>query len=260
MKSVGRPTLASNGHLAFRLGFERASGQTSGFYLKRGAALEPFIALDEADSDGVGDRLNSLNPVAALNAQDHLAFIASESAGDARNGIFFAAPTTATVKNIDVVTREKNVKGIPTVFAKVRGSITLDAGPVGKPIQPDKQAVKVTVADADGQIFVANAGDGTLQQKGNTFRLKRSRGGLKGLTVKRLKKRGVVVKFASRRFELPFRFGDRARHALHGARRRRRPLRHRHHRLHDGAGRQRAMSGALTAPERITFPPGPPGV
>ena len=49
------------------------------------------------------------------------------------------------------------MKGIPTVFAKVRGSITLDAGPVGKPIQPDKQAVKVTVADADGQIFVANA-------------------------------------------------------------------------------------------------------
>ena len=58
VKSVGRPTFASNGHLAFRLGFERASGQTSGFYLKRGAALEPFIALDEADSDGVGDRLN----------------------------------------------------------------------------------------------------------------------------------------------------------------------------------------------------------
>jgi hypothetical protein len=209
VKSVGRPTVASNGDLAFRLGFDRTTGQTSGFYLKKsGGAVEPFIALGEADSDGVGDRLNSLNPVAALNASDHLAFIASESAGDARNGIFFGAPTTTKVQKITVVAKEKNVKQIPTLLAKVRGQVDLDVGPVGKAIQPNKQAVKVTVSDFWGTVFTASADNGALRQAGRTYTLGRRASGLRALTIKRLKNRGVRVKFASKPFELPFRSGD----------------------------------------------------
>src|SRR5262249_38827580 len=149
-----------------------------------------------------------LNPVAALNAKDHLAFIATESAGDSRNGIFFGAPATATVGALSVVSKEKDVKGIPTVLAKVRGRVNLDAGPVGRPIQPDKQAVRVTVSDADGPIFTASADNGALKQNGRTFRLARRGTGLKVLSVTRTKKRGVVVRFASKPFELPFRSGD----------------------------------------------------
>jgi hypothetical protein len=155
--------MASNGHLAFRLGFDRTTGGTSGFYLERGAGLEPFVALDEADSDGVGDRLNSINPVAALNASDHLAFIASESAGDARNGIFFAAPTTMKVGKLGVRAKERNVKGIPTVLASMRARVDLAISTVGKALQLDKQAVKVTVSDADGPLFTASVDKGAAR-------------------------------------------------------------------------------------------------
>ena len=211
VKSVGRPTLASNGHLAFRLGFERGTGQTSGFYLKRNGVVEPFIALDEADSDGVGDRLNSLNPIAALNSSDHLAFIASESAGDARNGIFFAAPATATVGKIRVLTKEKNVKGIPTLKARVRAKVDLDVSSIGKAIQPDKQAVKVTISDSEGPVFAATADNGSLRSRtaGSSRSSARRRAqdphGAAAQEARRA--REVPV----RKFELPFRSGDKLR-------------------------------------------------
>ena len=198
VKNVGRPTMSSNGHLAFRAGFERGTGGNSGFYLKRGDALEPFVVVDEADSDGVGDRLNGLNPNAALNASDHLAFIATESAGDSRNGIFFAAPTTTGVSTITVSTRERDVDGIPTLLAKARGRVTIQLGDVGKPVQAAKQAVKVTLADAEGVLFT-----GTRQG--------RRVSGLRKLSVKRKGKRSVRVSFASTKWEFPFRSRDQLR-------------------------------------------------
>jgi hypothetical protein len=68
--------------------------------------------------------------------------------------------------------------------------------------------VKITVSDQDGTVFTANAGNGALKGNGRTFRLARRSGALKVLSIKRLKKRGVIVNFASKPFELPFRPGD----------------------------------------------------
>jgi hypothetical protein len=206
-KSVGRPTMSSNGHVAFRTSFERFGGGTPGFYLERGRGLEPLLAVGETDPEGTGTRLSSLNPTAALNASDHLAFIGSVSQGDARNGIFFASPTTTTVSRLRVRAKERDVQGIPTLLASVTARLSLQVGDFGKAIAPAGQVMTIAVSDAQGPLFSATVPRGGLVRSGGTFRLGRRVAGLRKVAVAR-RKRSVRVSFASGRWELPFRSRD----------------------------------------------------
>ena len=206
-KSVGRPAMSSIGNIAFRTSFERFDGGTPGFYLVRNGVTEPFVAVGESDPEGTGTRLSSLNPIGALNASNHLAFIGSVSEGDSRNGIFFAAPTTTRVSRLTVRGREQDVQGIPTLVASAKARLSLEVGDFGKPIAPSRQAVTIVLSDADGLLFTATVPRGKLVRRGGSFVLGRRVPGLRKLTVAR-GKRGVRVAFASRRWELPFRTAD----------------------------------------------------
>jgi hypothetical protein len=207
-KSVGRPTMNSNGHFAFRTSYERFDGGTPGFYLDRGRGIEPFIAVGEADPEGTGTQLSSLNPVASLNASDHLVFIGSVSEGDARNGLFLAAPTTTTVSQLAVRGFERDVQGIPTLFAKLRAKLSIELGDVGRALAPSRQAVTVVLSDADGPVFTATVPRGGLVGGGRQFGLRRRAGGLRKVTVTRAKRGVVRVSLKSGRWELPIRPRD----------------------------------------------------
>lgn len=207
-RSIGRPTMSTSGHVAFRGSFERFGGGTGGFFLAADGPPAPYLQIGEPDDEGTGGRLTSLNPSATLNAADHLAFVGSVSAGRSRNGIFLAAPTRTTASRVGVRWREKNVQGVPLPFGIARGRVTLEVGDLGRPIQPDKQALVLVVSDAAGIVFSATVPKGALARRGRGFGLKKRTAGLRRLQVRRLGKRGARVAFKTARFEFPFRERD----------------------------------------------------
>jgi hypothetical protein len=211
-RSIGRPTMSTAGHVAYRGGFERFGGGTGGFFLATdaNASPSPFIQIGEPDEDGAGGRLTSLNPTATLNALDHLAFVGSVSAGNSRNGIFLAAPTKTRVLSLAVRWREKDVEGVPFPFGSARGRVDLEFGDLGKGLQLDTQGAAVVVTDANGVLFSGTVSKGNLVARGKGFGLKRRTAGLKKLQVKRLGKRarGVRVTFKTGQWNFPIRTGD----------------------------------------------------
>jgi hypothetical protein len=208
-RSVGRPAMSPNGHVAYRGNFERFGGGTGGFFLVTDAGPSPFIQIGEPDDDGTGGRLTSLNPTAALNAADNLVFVGSASAGKARNGIYVAAPTRTSLSSLAIRWKEKIVDQIPTELGSARGRVTLEFGDLGRPIQPDKQAVAIVVSDAAGAILSATVPKGGLVRRRGGFGLKKRVAGLKSLKLQKLGKNGARLTFSSRQFEFPIRaFGE----------------------------------------------------
>lgn len=207
-RSIGRPTMSTTGHVAFRGSFDRFGGGTGGFFLAADGAPSPFLQIGEPDDDGTGGRLTSLNPSAALNASDQLVLVGSVSAGKARNGIYLAAPTRASVSSLTVRWKEKEIDLIPTELGSARGRATLEFGEIGKAIQPDKQAVAVVLSDAAGTLLSATVPKGGLVRRGGGWGLKKRAGGLKNLKIQKLGKRGVRVSFSSAQFPFPIRAGS----------------------------------------------------
>jgi hypothetical protein len=201
VRSVGRPTMSTSGHTAFRASFEKGGGGTSGFLLATDGTPQPFVQIGESDDLGAGGRIVSLAPTAALNARDHLVFVGSVSAGSSRNALFMASPTTAQAEAVRLRLRDRDVNGLPTTFGSARGRLTLGFGDLGRAIKERKaglegQAVTVSVADASGTLFTATAGKGALARSGGGFVLK-GRGGFRRLQVRPIGKTGARVAFTT---------------------------------------------------------------
>lgn len=101
-RSLGRPTAASGGNVAFRGTFEPFSGGTPGFFLATPAGLTQLLRAGEGAPAPIGGRITTLNQAGSLNARDHLAFLAGVGGGSTRSAIFLAAPTTTAVKSLRV--------------------------------------------------------------------------------------------------------------------------------------------------------------
>src|SRR5262249_6229407 len=89
-----------------------------------------------------------------------------------------------------------------------RARVDLQISTVGKALALDKQAVKITVTDAEGVLFTSSVDKGRLAQHGRSYTLRKATNGLKKLVVTRKKNRAISVAFATGRWELPTRLGD----------------------------------------------------
>ncbi len=213
-RSLGRPAVASNGHIAYRASFEKTGGGQPGFFLTTGGTPRSFVAVGESDDDGTGGHLSSLNASGATNASDHLVFIASVSAGKTRNGLFMAAPASATLNTLRIRFREKNPNpkdpnSLPTTLGTMRGRFMLVPGDLGKSAVSADEAVTIAVSDALGTVITLDASKGSLAKKGRGLSLKGRNAAFRQLTVQSVRHMGVRVKFASAAFQAPFRDNDR---------------------------------------------------
>ena len=213
-RSLGRPAMAANGHLAFRVGFEKGTGGTGGFFLARDAAALPMMQIGESDGDGAGGRITSVGPTPSLNAADHLAFVGSVSAGKARNAVFLAAPASLDVQSLRVRLRERDVQGITTAFGTMQGRARLTLGDLGKALRDpkdglEKQAVTIVLSDASGRLVSATVPKGGLRRSGAGWSLKRHNPDLRRLQIRQPKTGPVQVTFATSRWKSPYRDANR---------------------------------------------------
>jgi hypothetical protein len=194
IKSLSRPAGSSNGHVAYRASFEQGTGGVSGFYVATPAGTTPLVVVGESDAAGKGARLTSLNPTAALNASDHLAFIGTVSEGTARNGIFLASQTTMSAQGITAKIREISLDGKGRDV--IRGRVTLQAGDLGDGFSPGKEAVTLVLSDTFGTYVNATISPKKLAKAGASWVLKKRDGTLRKLRL-RAKRNTVRVSFAA---------------------------------------------------------------
>ncbi len=199
VKGVSRPATSSNGHVAFKLGFDTLTGGTPGFFLTTDTGTRPFVLVGESDDDGNGGRLTSLNPDASLNASDRLAFIAGASEGSARNGIFLASPTTMTAEALSARIREISLDGAGR--DKVRARVTLRTSAAADGFALAHESVTVSLADAQTTYFTTTVGGRKLVRARGGWVLKGRQGPLRKLRV-RAKRNQARVSFVAAGLDL----------------------------------------------------------
>ena len=199
VKNVSRPAASSNGHVAFKLGFDALTGGTPGFFLTTETGTQPFVLVDESDDEGTGGRLSSLNPDASLNASDRLAFIGGVSEGSARNGIFLATPTAMTAEALSVSIREISLNG--SGRDRIRARVTLRTDTAAGGFDLAHESVKVSVSDAQSTYFTTTVGGRKLVRARGGWALKGRQGPLRKLRV-RAKKNQARVSFTAAGLDL----------------------------------------------------------
>lgn len=196
LKGLSRPTMSSNGHVAFRASFESGTGGATGYYLATDTGTTPLVVVGEADADGQGGRLSSISPGASLNASDHLAFIGSSNLGKTRNGIFLAAPVTLTAPALSGKERSLSISGNKPRDT-MRGRLMLDTSDVTASFDLTKDAVTIVCADKQTTYFSVTIPPKQLaKQGGGTWALRRPQDKLRKLRL-RAKRGAVRVTFAA---------------------------------------------------------------
>jgi hypothetical protein len=199
-RSLSRPAISPNGHIAYRGGFDRASAGTTAYFLVDDTDTpRSLVQIGEGDADGGGGRFSSLSPSAALNSSDHLAFIATTTAGKTRNGIFLASPTRTTVERLDLRVREPRGASLFGELT-VRGQATLIRGDLGQ-FDLANDSVSVTVSDAGGLLYSGSLGKKSLARSGKVWVSKRRGATIRGLSIRRLGRDRIRLSFRSARVE-----------------------------------------------------------
>jgi hypothetical protein len=195
VKSLSRPIMSSNGHIAYRASFEQGTGGTAGFFLNTETGTVPLVSIGESDADGEGGRLSSLNPGASLNASDRLAFVGSASQGKSRNGIFLATASTMTAQALGGrihFSLDENPKPRDTL----RGRVTLETSGLADGFDLTKDAVTIAVADAGTTYFTVTIPPNKLGRQGDTWVLRRRQSRLRKLRI-RTKRNTLRASFAA---------------------------------------------------------------
>jgi hypothetical protein len=191
VKSLSRPTMSANGHIAYRASFEAGTGGTSGFFLSTETGTTPFVVVGESDADGEGGRFSSLNPGGQLNTSDVLAFVGSASQGKSRNGIFLASPSTMTAQALSgrikpISLKDEELKPRDTL----RGRVILETSGLADGFDLTKDAVTIAVADKGTSYFSVTIPPNKLAHQGDSWVLRRRQSKLKKLRIRA--KRGTV--------------------------------------------------------------------
>lgn len=174
-RSVGRPAVSTAGTVAFRANFEPFSGGTAGFFLADALGVRPYMQTSENAPSDIGGRMTSLNQAASLNARNMLAFMATVSGGDARNGVFLASPAGLTVARAAL--RLKPPTDLTSIDFRpkdrVRLNVTLQAGqPTFNGFDPTREPVAVSLQDMRGTLWSATLPAGSFRKAGRAFVLK----------------------------------------------------------------------------------------
>jgi hypothetical protein len=101
VRSLGRPSVSSDGTVASRLGFWPFSGGAPGLFLARaGVPPENYLRNGEGGAAGIEGRLTNLNQNVSHNRNGRVAFLGSVGGGSARHAIFLAAPSEVRVERL----------------------------------------------------------------------------------------------------------------------------------------------------------------
>ncbi|HEV7730553.1 MAG TPA: choice-of-anchor tandem repeat NxxGxxAF-containing protein [Candidatus Binatia bacterium] len=218
LRSIGRPSVGSNGHVAFRASYESLTGGSPGFVLATPNGLSTYLRVGENAAASVGGRLLSVNQNAALNASDQLAFIGTIGGGSARSAIFLAAPAGLRVGALAIRRGPPPTDDAASLRPKDRIKVQSTLEPalgLPRPTTAPKEkltrrAVSVAVADMKGSLIAVNVPIGSIEVRGRSLVLKPGaveRAQLKGLKV-RVSRNGLMkIAFRTAPFDLSFAAG-----------------------------------------------------
>jgi hypothetical protein len=195
IRSVGRPSVSSDGRVALRLGFEDFTGGVPGLFVMGDRPAQPFLRIAEGGAAGINGRITSLNQNVSLNASNHLAFLAGVGGGASRSAIFLAAPTTGRVPQLAFRRRPASLSENtePKPRDRIKLSMVLEPGTLPRPpsgtdhdeskwVRP--KAVTVTVADTLSTLWTGTLSSKDTQLRGHTLVKKRN---ARGTAIGRLR-------------------------------------------------------------------------
>jgi hypothetical protein len=195
-RSLSRPAMATNGHVAFRAGFEQLSGGVGGVFLSTDSGVVPVVQVGESGAAATGGHLTSLNPTVGVNAADHVAFIAGVSDGSTRNGLFLASRTTTVPQAFQVKL------GKTAGHDSVRGRLLLQLGSIGGGVKAGRDGGQIIFGDSQSTLLSATVAE--LTKRGNVLVPKKRPDGLRKFVVKVDKHQNVRIAFASTRQDFTF--------------------------------------------------------
>jgi hypothetical protein len=179
VRTLSAPSINAAGHVAFRAAFLPDTGGTTGLFLGRGNRLSPIVLRDEATP--IGGRFTSFDTRTALNAHDEVAFSATVSGGEAREGIFLASPTTLTIARLAL--RLTGTRGRDRI--RVRAALAL--GRLGDGVDPRAETVTIALSDTTGPLWSVTVPGTQLSSRGNALRVKPRRQTSLGRRLRALK-------------------------------------------------------------------------
>ena len=174
IRSIGRPSVASAGHVTFRLSFLPLTGGAPGLFLDSGRPLlQQLVRIGEVvrvlDANGkpADGRITGINQNLAFNSSDQSAFLASIGGG--KSAIVLAAPATLRVGQLAF-------KRGPATKPKdqIQFSAVLKPGQLPG-VAPDKKAklrrvaMTVAVGDMKGNLWTVNVASGDVRVRGRTL-------------------------------------------------------------------------------------------
>jgi hypothetical protein len=219
IRSIGRPSVSSPGHVAFRLSFLPLTGGVPGLFLASVGPLQPFLRIGEGGGDGVDGRITGINQNFAFNSLDQTAFLATIGGGKARSAILIATPAQLSVGRLAFK------RGPGTLFQntspkpkdQIRFSAVLKPGQlpratVDKKAKLRRLAMTVAVGDMKGNLWTVNIPSNDVRVRGRSFVVK---GGTDTKTLRSLRVRVAkdgTIRVAARSAPFDLNFGASAGH------------------------------------------------
>lgn len=146
-RTFAQPSIADGGHVAFRASFQPFSGGAAGLYLVTESGPQPLALQRELTPlDG---RFASFGARLALNRHDEFAFTAGVTRGRSRNALFVAYPTALRARRLAV-----RLGGLGR-RDRLRLRLELALGRVNDGLSPAREAVSVSLGDANGPLWTA---------------------------------------------------------------------------------------------------------
>ncbi len=208
IRSLGRPSVAPDGRVALRLGFDPFTGGVSGVFLAGDGPPSSFLRIGENASARLKGRITSLNQNVAINADDRVAFLATIGGGDARSAILLGAPTKVVVKDLRFQRGKRTLADSASFKPRDRVQFTADLEPG---LLPDDttaanekdvrriraKTVTVAVADTQGTLWSGTVAATDTRLRGRTLTKKRRAASRIGALRVRFTRTGMRIKARS---------------------------------------------------------------
>lgn len=179
IRSIGRPSVGSTGHVAFRLSFLPLTGGVSGLFLAAGGPLQPFLRIGEGGGDGVDGRITGINQNLAFNALDQTAFLATVGGGKSRSAILLATPAKLSVNSLAFRRGPGTLlqSGKPKPKDQIQFSAVLKPGKLPRAATDKKAklrrvALTVAVGDMKGNLWTVNVASTDVRVRGRSLVVK----------------------------------------------------------------------------------------
>jgi hypothetical protein len=176
IRSIGPPSVARTGSVAFRMSFQPLTGGVSGLFLASAGPLLPFLRIGEGGGDGVDGRITGINQNIAFNSHDQTSFLASIGGGSSRSAILLATPATLSVGRLafkrgpgTLLQNTSGKKKDQIQFTAVLKPGQLPRAATDKKTKLRRVALTVAVGDMKGNLWSANVPSTAVKVRGRTL-------------------------------------------------------------------------------------------